>query len=67
MAHEFRDGSGRLPLGSSLQQVADTRVSQNPNFRVAVSDNQWYIKQSIMYGINALVELMIDDTEELPS
>jgi hypothetical protein len=63
-AHEFREGSGRPPLGNTIKDVADARVGSNPNFKLAVSNNEWQMKKSVMYGINALVELMIDDTDE---
>jgi hypothetical protein len=61
--HEFRTKSGRPPIGRSMREIADFRVASNPNFKAAVLANQWYIQQSIMYGVNALVEVMLDDAE----
>lgn len=65
MAHtamELRDGY-RESLGGN-DTVAESLAAKDPDYRVAVSDNQWFISQANMWANVALIEMKLTEYDD---
>jgi hypothetical protein len=51
------------PLQSDPSFVAKYMTRNDPELKELADQNKWYIQQSIMYGINALVDWFVGDTK----
>ena len=54
----------RHVLDGDSKTVAEKVAQEDPGFRANVSDNQWYIQQTIMWASVAEVELKIGELDE---
>lgn len=51
-----RKRSQRPDAEAPIDVVVDTRVSQDPKFKVAVADNRWWMNTATMYAQGEIIE-----------
>lgn len=58
----------RILLGHRINDLVDRELAANPHWGSCVSNNQWYIKQALMYSNEAtmfrLQKLMSDNSDK---